>query len=1423
MTHLPKRLLCLCLCLILVGTLIPQSPLSVQAADASALPQLHYGNYETLAMIYNQGDCFSMQGMTLDRTYTYCAKVNTDTDASACIIRTNKSTGDKTVMINSATGGYYFYNLGHANALDTTWIGGCGQLLVTTGPKLVRLTMSGSYLTTAGTYTATYNGASQSMTAVQIIAASEERVDVLVKTGRTLFTGSLDPTVSSGNIELSKLCTINISSARLKGEIYDFSSYLQQGFDYYDGKIFLPLSGNSQADTSVVLVYDLEGASGELKNDPTLSFRIISGKYAALFEIEDVAICQETGRLYFSTNRRLSSSDTNYDSCSYFLDYSYNPAMSTTSPANYRWETVNNELISVTDGGNTLSTPIRFHGSISNDQMTHGLFSLSRSVMLLHNEPWVVEWKASGAFSGGAMLLAAGQHSMVSNKPYLYRQQAGMVALGYYDGSSYHNYGIKTQDHGIDPTAEHTYRMTNKVAADGSNMIYLSVDGTELGAMNQHHIGGTLQETDNSWINGRDFTFSYIGCYHYPLTTCKLNYLQVWAKGEPAKADNTYRWGGDMLTSSGSAANKATVYTGSVSGTAYSSAAFRLDQAVVLRHDHRWSVEWQSEGAFSGGTFLLSSAEGGATRNAPFLFRYKNGLLALGYFDGTQHCNYGLMLTDHGIDYSAQHTYRLTNRIASDGSNMVWLYVDDQEVAPMNQVYHGTASQGTTSDWISGKDFVFDYVGNIAYPMNGSYEYLQVWEEGVGYNIEFKDYNGCTIATKQYGFGEIPVPPADPVREMDHRYIYTFSHWEPELAPASEDTCYLAVYDTAPRYYTVTFKNDDGTVLSTQQLTYGETPTAPADPTKPTEGSTAYTFAGWDQTVTTVKGDATYTATYTAGPASVTVIFKNDDGTVISTQTLAYGDTPVTPAAPSKAATVSHSYTFVGWDAAIVAATKDTVYTARYASSLRKYNVVYKNYDGTVLSTQLVPYGYYATNPSDPARNPDASGHYTFNGWNPAPGSVSGNTTYTATFTTGAHTGSAVTVQPTCTVVGSVTRTCTVCGYTARQTIPATGHSYQSSVTAPTCTAQGYTTYTCSCGSSYTANAVAALGHSYSGGSCTRCGAEDPNYVPPVTQPTLKLSHPSLTFEDVITMNVYYSATNIQDVVEMGLITYSSQVTSFNVNNAEAVIPGYQYNTNGFYSVATNGIAAKDMGDTIWFAVYAKLSDGSYVYTKLVSYSPKTYAYSMLTKGTEATKKLCVALLNYGAAAQTYFGYKTDSLMNAGLTAAQKASIESYRSDMMVASVAPGAAKAANFVNNGGYTRRYPSIVFEGAFAISYNYIPAYTPRGNITMYVWDQATFDSVSVLTKANATKVIAMTPGSTYVGVVDGIAAKDLDKGVYVSFCYSDGTTNYCSGILAYSIGDYCTGKAAGTTTMAPFAAATAVYGYYAKLMFYYTDNG
>lgn len=328
------------------------------------------------------------------------------------------------------------------------------------------------------------------------------------------------------------------------------------------------------------------------------------------------------------------------------------------------------------------------------------------------------------------------------------------------------------------------------------------------------------------------------------------------------------------------------------------------------------------------------------------------------------------------------------------------------------------------------------------------------------------------------------------------------------------------------------------------------------------------------------------------------------------------------------------------------------------------------------------------------------------------------------------------------------------------------------------------------------------------------------SYETAFVTPTITLQYPSLSLEDEVVINIYYTASDLENLVEMGLITYSASVDTYGVDTAESVIPGYSLcESNGYYRSSTKGIAAKNLGDTVYFAVYAQLTDGSYVYTNLNSYSPKTYAYNQLESGAEEMKPLMVAMLNYGAAAQTYFSYNTDALINADLTEEQKALAEDYSDSMIAAVLQPDAAKLGTMVNNGGYSRRYPSVSFEGSFGINYYFVPGADPVGEITMYVWDQAAYDAAETLSVENAAKAITMTvtDSGEYVAVVDGIVAKNLDNGVYVSFCYSDGTTDYCSGVVGYSIGLYCKGQAVKTGTLADLTAACAVYGNYAKQLF------
>ena len=81
-------------------------------------------------------------------------------------------------------------------------------------------------------------------------------------------------------------------------------------------------------------------------------------------------------------------------------------------------------------------------------------------------------------------------------------------------------------------------------------------------------------------------------------------------------------------------------------------------------------------------------------------------------------------------------------------------------------------------------------------------------------------------------------------------------------------------------------------------------------------------------------------------------------------------------------------------------------------------------------------------------------------------------------------------------------------------------------------------------------------------------------------------------------------------------------------------------------------IAAKEMGDTLSVVIYD--AQGNAV-SAVWEDSVRAYAMRMLEKETDAELlTLLVDMLNYGAAAQTQFGYNTENLVNADLTDAQK-------------------------------------------------------------------------------------------------------------------------------------------------------------------------
>lgn len=324
--------------------------------------------------------------------------------------------------------------------------------------------------------------------------------------------------------------------------------------------------------------------------------------------------------------------------------------------------------------------------------------------------------------------------------------------------------------------------------------------------------------------------------------------------------------------------------------------------------------------------------------------------------------------------------------------------------------------------------------------------------------------------------------------------------------------------------------------------------------------------------------------------------------------------------------------------------------------------------------------------------------------------------------------------------------------------------------------------------------------HSYRDGICQVCGKS-----------AIDLSYATLSVENEVFYNIYFTLDDpALDPVEMGLLL------------GEQTLPGYAVEGD-FYCVQTDGIPAKALGDDLNFQVYAKLADGTVIYSKTAVYSTARYARNVLSNSADAgMKALVVALLNYGTAAQSYFGHNTDAPLNGILTETEMALAETYRADMMesITSVSPD--KLGQFAKTEeGFLENYPTVSCEGSFAINYYFTPAFTPEGEVTFYYWTQTDYRNAEVLTAENASGTMAMTAGENgqYAAEYTDIAAKHLDQTLYVAAVYEHAGKLYSTGVLPYSLGAYCTSSAVNSAdaAMVEVGRTAVVYGYYAKQYF------
>lgn len=288
--------------------------------------------------------------------------------------------------------------------------------------------------------------------------------------------------------------------------------------------------------------------------------------------------------------------------------------------------------------------------------------------------------------------------------------------------------------------------------------------------------------------------------------------------------------------------------------------------------------------------------------------------------------------------------------------------------------------------------------------VKGDTSYKTVYKESyIYYKVTFKDWDDREISSKSYKYSDTITKDFDnPTRQEDKQNEYQFKGWSPEISnTVTENVTYIAQYEAIPKEYRVGFQDADGKSLYSVTRYYGsKVDSVPADPTKMSDETYIYTFAGWKKdgdskiyssdeiTNLEITEETVFTAFYEKSCIEYTVTFLDQNKQEISKKTYRYGDKLVKPNDLGAYEKDGETYTFIGWSPQVSEIVEKTVtYEPIFYNKANMYMVTFYNDDGTVVLDEqsVIHGGSVAFAGSTPVK--DASNYYTyaFDGWTTKP------------------------------------------------------------------------------------------------------------------------------------------------------------------------------------------------------------------------------------------------------------------------------------------------------------------------------------------------------------------------------------------------------------------------------------------------------
>ena len=159
---------------------------------------------------------------------------------------------------------------------------------------------------------------------------------------------------------------------------------------------------------------------------------------------------------------------------------------------------------------------------------------------------------------------------------------------------------------------------------------------------------------------------------------------------------------------------------------------------------------------------------------------------------------------------------------------------------------------------------------------------------------------------------------------------------------------------------------EDGEKLYELRHKYGDQ-IAYADsiPYRPSDFNNTYTFLRWEPEVSStdvVVKDQDYYGVYSVNGKYYTIIFQDEDGTLLSSKKYGPGEKIVPPEAPTKASNNQYDYYFAGWDNPVDEyAFFDKLYVATYNAVSRFYPISTSSNHGSIILDKIQDTYEYGT------------------------------------------------------------------------------------------------------------------------------------------------------------------------------------------------------------------------------------------------------------------------------------------------------------------------------------------------------------------------------------------------------------------------------------------------------------------------------